>query len=175
MGRKKKNVPKTMPMRVLDEKDIPYEVHQQAGKEYTAEGVAEDLGMPVAQVVKAMLVQRAASSGRGRHEFVLIVIPGDRRLSLKKVGNAFGDKNVKMASQRDVQRITGYQVGAVSVMGFRRDDVPGYVDQHVMELERVIISAGRPDVGLGLLPDDMVQAMEDAAIGDFCEEQGYEE
>jgi Cys-tRNA(Pro)/Cys-tRNA(Cys) deacylase len=174
MAKKKKGTSKTMPMRAFDEKGIPYEIRQQSGKEYTAEGVAEDLGVPVAQVVKAMLIQRSASSGQGRSAFVLIVIPGDRRLSLKKVGIVLDDKKVQMASQRDVQRVTGYQVGAVSVLGFRRKDIPSYVDQHVLELDQVIISAGRPDVGLGLLPQNMVQAMESAKIDDLCEDQGYE-
>ena len=174
MAKKKKSVAKTMPMRMLDEKGIPYEVRQQAGKEYTAEGVAKDLGVPVAQVVKAMLVQRSARSGQGRSVFILIVIPGDRRLSLKKVGEILADKKIQMASQRDVQRVTGYQVGAVSVLGFRRDDVPTYVDKHVLELEHVIISAGRPDIGLALPPTDMVQAIGDVQIDDLCENMGYE-
>lgn len=170
MAKKKKGGAKTMPMRVLDEKGIPYEARQQSSKQYTAEGVAEDLGVPAAQVVKAILVQRSASPGMGSSPFVFFVIPGDRRLSLKKVAVELNDKNVQLASQRDVQRVTGYQVGAVSVLGFRREDVPGYVDQHILELEQVIISAGRPDVGLALAPLEMVQAIEEAQVGDFCED-----
>lgn len=170
MAKKKKGGAKTMPMRVLDGKRIPYEVRHQSSKQFTAEGVAEDLGVPVAQVVKAMLVQRSTNPGVGSSPFVLFVIPGDRRLSLKKVAGELEDKNVQLASQRDVQRVTGYQVGAVSVLGFRREDVPGYMDQHILELEQVIISAGRPDVGLALVPSDMVQAIEVARTGDFCEE-----
>ena len=167
----KKNIAKTMPMRVLEERNIPYEPHQQSSKQYTAEGVAEDLGVPVAQVVKAMIVQRSATP-RGERDspFVLVVVPGNRRLSLKKVGAVLGDKNARLAAERDVQRVTGYQVGAVSVLGFRQAGVPCYVDQQVLELEQVIISAGRPDVGLSLSPAHMVQAMDRAQIGDFCEE-----
>ena len=170
MAKEKKSGAKTMPMRTLDEKGIQYNVRQQSSKQYTAEGVAEDLGVPVAQVVKAMLVQRSTNPGEGNSPFVLVVIPGDRRLSLKKVGAALADKKVQLASQRDVQRVTGYQVGAVSVLGFRRDDVPGYVDQHVMDLEQVIISAGRPDVGLALIPSEMVRAIEGTQTGNFCED-----
>jgi len=170
MSKKKAGGAKTMPMRVLDEKGIPYEVHQQSSKQYTAEGVAEDLGVPVAQVVKAMLVQRSTSLGKGSSPYVLFVIPGDRRLSLKKVATELGDKNVQLASQRDVERVTGFQVGAVSVIGFRRDDVPGYVDQHVMELEQVIISAGRPDTGLAVTPENMVRSINGCQTGDFCED-----
>lgn len=170
MSKKKKGGAKTMPMRTLEEEEIQYEVLQQSSKQYTAEGVAEDLGVAVAQVVKAMLVQRSSNSGEGNRPFALFVIPGDRRLSLKKVGAALADKKAQLASQRDVQRVTGYQVGAVSVLGFRRDDVPGYVDQHILELEQVIISAGRPDTGLALAPADMVRAIKEAQAGDFCED-----
>jgi len=132
MAKKKKGGAKTMPMRALEEKGIPYDARQQSSKQFTAEGVAEDLGVPVAQVVKAMLVQRSSAPGGGSSPFVLFVLPGDRRLSLKKVGAALEDKNVLLASQRDVERVTGFQVGAVSVLGFRRDDVPSYLDQHVI-------------------------------------------
>ena len=170
MAKKNKGGAKTMPMRVLEEKGIPYEVRQGSSKQFTAEGVAEDLGVPVAQVVKAMLVQRSSSSGGGGSPFVLFVVPGDRRLSLKKVAAVLNDKKAQLASQRDVERVTGFQVGAVSVIGFRRDDLPGYVDQHVMELEQVIISAGRPDAGLALVPDDMLRAITSTQTGDFCED-----
>ena len=145
---------KTMPMRILEEKGIAYEPRQQARKQFTAEGVAEDLGVPVAWVVKAMILER---SDRG---FALAVVPGDRQLSLKKAGAVLDDKNVKLAQGRDVQRVTGYQVGAVSVLGYRRDDVPSYLDRAVLDLERAIISSGRPDLGLELDPLDLQRAME---------------
>ncbi len=153
-------------MRVLEEQEIPYEPLRQAHKQHTAEGVAEDLGVPVAQVVKAMIIQRSD------RRFVLVVIPGDRRLSLKKVDAALSDKKVTLASERDVQRVTGYRVGAVSVLGFRRPDVAACVDERILEQETVIISAGRPDVGLALSPDDLVRALDGAQLGDFCDE-GY--
>ena len=161
MARKKKATAKTLPMRILDEKGIAYQPRQQARKQFTAEGVAEDLGVPVAWVVKAMIVQGSDRS------FSLVVIPGDLQLSLKKVGAALGDKNVAMAQQRDVQRVTGYQVGAVSVLGYRRKDIPTYLDQNVLSLERAIISSGRPDMGLEMDPQDLLHALR-AQVGDFA-------
>jgi Cys-tRNA(Pro)/Cys-tRNA(Cys) deacylase len=161
MAKKKKGSTTTLPMRILDEKGVPYKSRQQARKQLTAEGVAEDLGVPVAWVVKAMIVQRSDRS------FALVVIPGDMQLSLKKVGAALGDKNVTLAQQRDVQRITGYQVGAVSVFGFRRTDVPSYVDRNVLGLERAIISSGRPDMGLEMDPQDLVGVL-GAQVGEYA-------
>ena len=152
---------KTMPMRVLDEKGIPYEARQQGHKQFTAQGVAEDLGVPVAWVVKALIVQRSNGA------FALFVIPGDAHLSLKKVAAVLGDKGAALAQQRDVERVTGFQVGAVSVLGYRRSDIPAYLDQRVLALERAVISSGRLDLGLELAPQDLLRAM-GAQCGDFA-------
>ena len=169
MAKKDKGIAKTLPMRALDEKGIPYEAHEQSHKQFTSAGVAEELGVPVAQVVKAMIVQRSTRQP-GQGEFAVVVIPGDRRLSLKKAGAVLGDKALRLASERDVVRVTGFQVGSVSVVGFRRDDIAGYVDRLVLDLPQVIISAGRPDVGLALAPDGMVRAM-GAQVGNLCEDE----
>lgn len=154
---------KTLPMEILEQKGINYDVHEHDRDQYTAEGVAEDLGIPVAQVVKAMLVQCDGSW------FVLVVVPGDQRLSLEKVQAIVGAGKVRLASKQDVQRVTGYTVGAVSVMGFRQGGVLTFVDQQVLALDQVIISSGRPDAGLALSPQDMMDALEGAQVGGFCE------
>jgi len=169
MAKKDKGIAKTLPMRALDEKGVPYEAHEQSHRQYTSAGVAEELGVPVAQVVKAMIVQRSTHAA-GQGEFAVVVIPGDRRLSLKKAGALLGDKALRLASERDVVRVTGFQVGSVSVLGFRRDDIAGYVDRQLLALPQVIVSAGRPDVGLALAPDDMVRAM-GAQVGNLCEDE----
>ena len=63
MARKKsKPVAKTMPMRSLEEAGVAFQVHSHGRKQYTAEGVAQDLGVPVAHVVKAMIVRRSDRS-----------------------------------------------------------------------------------------------------------------
>jgi len=154
---------KTLPMEILEQKGISYHVHEHARDQYTAEGVAEDLGVPVAQVVKAMLVQCDGSW------FVLVVVPGDHRLSLEKVKAVVGAGKVRLASRQDVQRVTGYTVGAVSVMGFRQGGVLTFVDEQVLALDQVIISSGRPDAGLALSPQDMMDALQGAQVGNFCE------
>jgi Cys-tRNA(Pro)/Cys-tRNA(Cys) deacylase len=152
---------KTMVMRALEARDTPYEYHKHARKRYTAEGVAEDLDVPLAWIVKAMIVERASG------DFAVIAVPGNKQLSLKKLAETLGDKDIALASERDVQRVTGFQVGAVSVVGFRRKDIAGYVDQSILELEKVIISSGRPDAGLGVNPHDLLEAIEGAQVGDF--------
>ncbi|MGD2057466.1 MAG: YbaK/EbsC family protein [Anaerolineales bacterium] len=161
---------KTQPIRVLEEQGIAFEPLEQSRNEHSAEGVAADLGVELSQVLKAMLVRfddpgRPSPSG----SFALFITPGDRRLSLKKAGEVLGDKNAALASERDVERVTGFQVGAVSVVGLRRDEIARFLDERVLKLKEVIISAGRPDLGLRLGSSDLRNSLGTPQVGDFCE------
>ncbi len=156
-------VVKTLPMDLLDQKGISYEAHEHS-EQYTAEGVASALGVSVAQVVKAMLVKCDNSW------FVLVVIPGDQRLSLERVKAAVGAGKTRLASRQEVQKVTGYPVGAVSVIGFRQGGVLTFVDRRVLDLDEIIISSGRPEAGIALSPEALMEALEGAQLGDFCEE-----
>jgi Cys-tRNA(Pro)/Cys-tRNA(Cys) deacylase len=154
---------RTLPMELLEQKGVPYQVHQHEENQYTAEGVAQDLGVPVARVLKAMLVRCDGSW------YVLVVVPGDRRLDLEKVRATVGAGKVNLASKQEVERITGYTVGAVSVIDLKQGGVLTFVDENVLDLEQVIISSGHPEAGLALSPDDMMEALEGAQVGHFCE------
>ena len=62
---------KTIVMRALEAKGVPYTYHKHARKQHTAAGVAEDLGIPVAWVVKAMIVKRGFPM-RSKRDFALL-------------------------------------------------------------------------------------------------------
>lgn len=57
-----------------------------------------------------------------------------------------------------------------SVVGLRRLDIPAFIDQDVLSLEKVIISAGRLAMGIELKPSNLTIVMPNARIGDYCEE-----
>ena len=163
MSRKKAGSSKTTAIRVLEQRSIPYEPMPQAHGALTAEGVARELGLPVAQVSKAMIVKDSANA------YHLFVIPGDQQLSLKKVGAVLNDKKVELAPSSDVERITGFRVGAVSVLGFRRQGVPVYLDTRIFAMDKVLISAGRPGLGLMVATADLAKAFDRPCREDVCQ------
>lgn len=163
MSKKKSGGSKTAAIRALEQKGVPFSPRPQAHGSLTAEGVARELDLPVAKVVKSMIVK---DSGNAYH---LFVIPGDRQLSLKKVAGVLNDKRVELAPGADVERITGYRVGAVSALGFRRQGVPVYLDTGIFAMEEVLISAGRPDLGLMVATADLVRALDDPRREDVCQ------
>lgn len=144
---------RTHAIRALDDLGIPYQVIVQDHKARNVEQAAEERGVPVAQIVKTLLVRRPDK------KHVIALVRGDQRLSLKKLARLVGVKSLEMAPEADVPRLTGYQIGAVAPLGLRRSDLPIYVDQHILAEPRVSVSAGRHDAGLELATDDLVRAV----------------
>lgn len=143
----------THAIRELDTRGIPYRLLVQAHKAKNVEQAAVERGVAARQVVKTLLVRRPDE------KHVLALVRGDQRLSLKKLARSVGVKSLEMAPEADVPRITGYQIGAVAPLGLRRQDVPIFVDEHILEEERVSISAGRHDAGLELDTRDLIRAV----------------
>ena len=143
----------TRAVRTLDKLDIPYRVLVHAHRARNVEEAAAERGVSRRQVVKSLLVRRPDRT------YILALVRGDHRLSLKKLARVEGVKALEMASQADVPRITGYQVGAVAPLGLRRAGVPVYVDPSILEESLVTISAGRHDAGLALDARDLVHAV----------------
>jgi Cys-tRNA(Pro)/Cys-tRNA(Cys) deacylase len=143
---------KTHAIRALDEMGIPYEVLTHAHKARNVEQAAAERGVPVHKLVKTLLARCPD------RRYVIALVRGDQRLSLKKLARVLGVKSLEMAPEADVPRITGYQIGAVAPLGLRRGDVPIFVDHHILEEPRVSISAGRHDAGLELAAEDLIRA-----------------
>jgi len=144
---------RTHAVRALEEKGIPYRVLEQAHKARNVQEAAAERGVAERQVVKSLLVRGVDK------KHALALVRGDQRLSLKKLARVAGVKSFEMAPPADVPRITGYQIGAVAPLGLRRPDVPIYIDHHILEEDRVSVSAGRHDAGLELATEDLIQAV----------------
>jgi Cys-tRNA(Pro)/Cys-tRNA(Cys) deacylase len=153
---------RTHATRALDSRGIIYQVLAHAHRALNVEEAASERGVEIQQVVKTLLIRRPD----GQH--VIALVRGDQRLSLKKLARIVGVKRLEMAPEPDVPRITGYQIGAVAPVGLRRSDVPIYVDQHILEEQRVSISAGRHDAGLALDTENLIHAV-DGKVVDITE------
>jgi Cys-tRNA(Pro)/Cys-tRNA(Cys) deacylase len=57
---------------------------------------------------------------RAGDELVFALVPAASEPSLKKPAGAAGATHATMASPRDAERATGYQVGGISPLGSRR-------------------------------------------------------
>jgi Cys-tRNA(Pro)/Cys-tRNA(Cys) deacylase len=76
-------------------------------------------------------------------------------LDLKALAAAVGGKRAVMAEPADAERATGYVVGGISPVG-SRGPLDVVVDESVLPLDRVYVSAGRRGLQVALSPGDLV-------------------
>ena len=144
---------KTNALRMLDSLGIAYEfrMYEVDPADLTAVSVARKIGMPVDQVFKTLLT---VASGGG-HCFA--VVPGDAEVDLKKLAVIAGAKRMEMVALRDVEPLTGYVRGGVTVMGAKKA-FPAFVDETLELFETISVSAGARGAQAVLSPGDYVRA-----------------
>jgi Cys-tRNA(Pro)/Cys-tRNA(Cys) deacylase len=157
---------KTNAARLLDSLSITYELraYQVDPGDLTAISVAHKIGLPPEQVFKTLLT----STNSGDHLFA--VIPGDAELDLKKLAHAAGAKKVELASLKEVEPLTGYIRGGVTVMGARKP-FPAYADETIELFDVISVSAGLRGLQLVLAPIDYLRAA-DATVADLTKVSG---
>lgn len=144
---------KTNAARLLDGAGISYEIrtYDLSMDEFSAAAVAEAIGMPADTVFKTLVVD-VDDIGP-----CFAVVRGDADLDLKAIAKAAGGRKAHLAPLKDVQRLTGYVRGAVTVLGAKKP-YPVFVDDHAAALETMACSAGAKGVQLVLSPADYLAA-----------------
>jgi Cys-tRNA(Pro)/Cys-tRNA(Cys) deacylase len=141
-------------VRILDTLGIAYELREYEVDEsdLSATTVALKVGLPAEQVWKTLV----ARGDRGGPCFA--VLSGNAELDLKALARASGDRKVDTVPLKEVQPLTGYIRGGVTVLGARKA-FPVFVDSGIELYERVSISAGVRGTQVLLAPADYLRAV----------------
>ncbi len=134
-------VDKLNSMRLLEQRDIPYEALHYPSEIRDAAEVAEALGVPYFTVYKTLIVQAVKDPSETKPYVVLV--PSELQLDLKKMALAAGVKKVKMASYSDAEALTGLQVGGISPLALMDKTWRVFLDQTATQLQHIVISAGQ--------------------------------
>ena len=84
--------------------------HEFLEKDDTA--TAEKAGKYVDNIAKTIVFEA--------DDFFLVILPGPRKVSRKKLRPLVGRENIKLASPEDVLHVTGFEVGAVPPIGHKQ-------------------------------------------------------
>jgi Cys-tRNA(Pro)/Cys-tRNA(Cys) deacylase len=150
---------KTNGARILEQLGITFELREYEvdPDDLSAITVAKKVGMPPEQVFKTLLVTG------GPNIFRFAIIPGDAEIDFKKLARAAGLRKAEMVPLKEVQPLTGYIRGGVTVFGARKP-YPIYVDETVILFDKIAVSAGARGTQLVLAPDDYLRAAQELGV-----------
>ena len=144
---------KTNAARKLDELKIEYKLVEYPVDEEHLDAihVAQEVGMPPAQVFKTLCV-------RGDKNGVMFaVIPGDGELDLKALAKVSGNKRAELVALKEVLPLTGYIRGGCSPLGAKKN-YPVYMDASSNNWPEIAISAGQRGMQIVAAPKDLQKA-----------------
>lgn len=153
---------KTNAARLLDARGIAYRVTvYDAGRAFhSADEAAALLGAPPEAVYKTLVVLR---DGPPRAKPLLVLVPSDRQVDLKRLARELGEKRLRMATQKEAEALTGLQVGGISALAVRPGAFEVLVDASAAARGRIHVSAGVRGVDLELAATDLL-AVADARL-----------
>ncbi len=142
---------------LLDSKGVAYDVSRHAPV-FTSEEAARVRGAPLSSGAKALICKAAG-------EFVLFVMPGDRRLDSKLVRKAFNLRSLRFATREEVEQHTSLLPGSIppfgSLFGFAT-----YCDEQLAAQPRINFNAGDHAISVNMSFADYLTA-EKPRLGQF--------
>jgi Cys-tRNA(Pro)/Cys-tRNA(Cys) deacylase len=153
---------KTNAVRLLENLGISYELREYPvdPEDLAAQSVAVKIGMPAERVFKT-LIARGDRAGP-----CFAVIPGNSELDFKALAAISGNRKVELVPLKEVQPLTGYIRGGVTVLGAKRP-FPAYADETIELWDNISISAGMRGMQIILSPADYLRAA-GALLGDIA-------
>jgi len=133
---RKEHAPETPATTFLRQHNVSFTEHlyDYVERGGTAES-AKQLGVDEHAVVKTLVMQDQDAKP------LLILMHGDRQVSLKSFAWQIGVKKVDPCKPDIAQRHTGYQVGGTSPFGTRKN-LPVYVERSILALPSIYINGG---------------------------------
>lgn len=157
MGRKE-HVSETPATALLRQRHVQFSEHIYDYVEHggSAES-ARQLGVDEHSVVKTLVMQD--QDGKP----LIVLMHGDREVSLKKLSRQIGAKRVEPCKPDVARRHSGYQVGGTSPFGTRKA-LPIFVERSVLSLPLIYINGGRRGYLIGIAPQALVDSLQARAV-----------
>lgn len=142
---------KTLAMKVLEGQKADYEVYTYPEMERDAAVIAVHFGVPAAQVFKTLVVDRPPAKP------LLVLVPADKQLNLKKLAKFTGDKKLSMATHAEAEQLTKLKVGGISPLALLNRGFVILLDASAREQNQVFVSAGQKGINLKVSTKDLVR------------------
>jgi len=138
-------------MRFLDSEGVSYDVLNFPDTIHAASDVAKHVGVATSDVYKTLVLITAKRTP------ILVMVPADHDLQVKRLAQVIGDKKLRMATHKEAEAVTGLKVGGISALALRHRRFPVYLAHTAANLDRLFVSAGQRGVDVCLKVTDLMR------------------
>lgn len=152
---KKKKAQKTNAMRMLEQLQVPYVVHEYKWSEdhLDARHVLKAMQEEVGAVYKTIVTVG------DRNGVNVAILPAERELDLKALARVSGNKRMDLLELKKLEETTGYIRGGCSPIGMKKK-YPTFLSGLAEQEKAILVSAGRRGLQIELAPHELVRATE---------------
>ena len=126
------------------------------------EEAAGQRGQGPGQVIRSILFRV------DKNDFFLTLIAGPGQISWRRLRARLGVSRISMASETDVLKITGYEIGTVNPLGLP-NPIPILVDVGVFHYPEISMGCGVPGTAIIMASADLRKVLGKIDIGLFAE------
>lgn len=142
----------------LDALQIEYTVKRHTQAVFTSEDAAKERNVRLSQIVKTILL----TDENGK--VVVAVLPGNRRLDLKKLKKLLKVKDLQFVNRQAIEQHLGLVAGAIAPIVELFEGMPIFVDPSVCAEDVVDISSGDPRAGIELKREDLQTLLKSSVV-----------
>lgn len=128
---------------ILERSKYTYEIIQHEKPILSKQDGTKYFGIEVGQTAPSLILKT------DKGFFVLIVSGSRSKVDFEKIADVLGCSKVKLASPEEVQKVTGFQVGSVRMVGL---DLPCVIDKRLFQYDFIYGGTGQSTFTLKIEP-----------------------
>ena len=146
-------VPATPAIRLLKQHKVkfiprPYKYEEKGGTRTSA----RELQVDEHKVIKTLVMEDE------QQRPLIVLMHGNCEVSLKHLARQLKVKKITPCTADKADNLTGYQIGGISPFGTRQS-LPIYMEETIINLDKIIINGGRRGLLVELTPKDLTQIL----------------
>ena len=147
-------------------KGVQLDIHAFGESTHTAEDAARAVGAELGQIVKSLVFVVPSDGGL---EAIVCLVSGPNRVDLGRLAAVLGRSDVRRASAREADDLTGFVIGGIPPFGHERR-IRVVMDPDLGRFEVVWAAAGLPTVVFPVAPG-VLRMLADAHVAPITEER----
>jgi Cys-tRNA(Pro) deacylase len=146
----------------LEKLNIPHQVFQHAAPVTSFEQAAADRNQRPEQIVRSILFQIRPE------EFLMVLVAGPAQIDWKSLRRLVGRSRIRMATEEEVEQITGFRIGTVNPFGLK-NPVRVLIDESVLKEEEISLGSGVRSVAIIMKSADLRRALGESDVVSLLE------